>query len=40
MTYGVEYVLDRLGVKLTVPLAVEAKIGTRWGMSDVAVINS
>lgn len=31
-------VLKRLGCTLTVPLAVEATVGTRWGLSDVGVI--
>lgn len=31
-------VLTRLGCTFDVPLAVEAKVGTRWGMSDVGEI--
>jgi len=30
--------LVRLDCKLDVPLAVEAKVGTRWGLSDVGVL--
>ena len=32
--------LDRLGCLLDVPLAVEAKVGTRWGLTDVGVIEA
>ena len=35
MLYGVQPVLARLDCVLDVPLAVEAKIGTRWGLKDV-----
>lgn len=31
-------VLKRLGCSLTVPLAVEASVGSRWGLADVGVI--
>lgn len=30
--------LGRMGVTLAVPLAVEAKVGTRWGLSDIGVV--
>lgn len=30
--------LERLGCDLTVPLAAEATVGTRWGLGDVGVI--
>ena len=36
MTHGVLAVLRRMGCEFDVPLAAEAKIGTRWGLSDVA----
>lgn len=35
---GLDPVLRRLGCHLDVPLAVEAKVGTRWGLSDVGVL--
>ena len=31
-------VLDKLGCTLDVPLAVEAEVGTRWGLTDVGII--
>ena len=31
-------VLHRLGCNLDVPLAVTAKVGTRWGKEDVGII--
>lgn len=31
-------VLSRLGCELDVPLAVEAEVGTRWGLADVGII--
>lgn len=31
-------VLARMGCRLDVPLVVEAKVGSRWGMTDVGVI--
>lgn len=41
MTKGVyKYVKDVLGVTLTVPLAAEAEVGTRWGMSDIGVLEN
>lgn len=33
-------VLERLDCVLTVPLAVEAGIGTRWGLKDIGVISA
>lgn len=38
MTSGVLKVLSRMGCDFDVPLAAEAKIGTRWGLSDLAVM--
>lgn len=38
MTKGVLPVLRRMGCDFDVPLAAEAKIGRRWGQSDVAKI--
>ena len=38
MIHGLEVPLARMGAGLTVPLTVSVKIGTRWGLSDVAVI--
>lgn len=35
---NLDTVLARLGCVFDVPLAVEAKVGTRWGLSDVGVI--
>lgn len=34
------HLLERLGCRLDVPLAVEASVGTRWGLSDVATVVS
>ena len=30
--------LERIGVTIEVPLEVEAKVGTRWGLADVGII--
>lgn len=31
-------ILKHMGCELTVPLSVEAEVGTRWGLSDVGII--
>lgn len=36
----VDGVLRRMGCRLDVPLAVEATVGTRWGLGDVGVVES
>lgn len=38
MTTGVLSVLEKLDCHFDVPLVVEAKVGTRWGLSDIGVI--
>lgn len=35
MTEGLQDPLKRLGCELTVPLAAEAAVGTRWGLEDI-----
>lgn len=34
------HLLERLGCRFDVPLAVEASVGSRWGLSDVATVVS
>jgi hypothetical protein len=40
MTRGVLSVLQKMGCDFDVPLAAEAKVGTRWGLSDIAKLES
>lgn len=37
---NVGIVLEHLGCRFDVPLAVEAKIGTRWGLSDIGTMSA
>jgi DNA polymerase I-like protein with 3'-5' exonuclease and polymerase domains len=40
MTDGVLWVLRKMDCELDVPLAVEGKVGTRWGLADIGKVAS
>jgi DNA polymerase-1 len=40
MTEGVLWVLRKMDCELDVPLAVEGKVGTRWGLADIGKVAS